>query len=222
MRTRDLYVLLASGLAAACGSTTTVDEFRATTHLMQIDAGDKVVILGRRDAGSYETDRSFVECLGDEIDDAHFEVMSEDAFIDAFYPWFEPRTAPKSLARVQKLMERDFVRARIEETRVRYLVWLDGEIETSGHAGSMSCAIGPAGGGCLGFSSWDKTAFFEAVVWDLKNLTEEARVRVDSEGTSYVIGVIAPIPLLSPVRSQACSGMGEQLKSYFTQVETEG
>jgi hypothetical protein len=31
-----------------------------------------------------------------------------------------------------------------------------------------------------------------------------------------VIGVIAPIPLLTPVRSEACSGMGEQLRSYFT------
>lgn len=218
MNTREVLVLLAAGMTAACGSTTTVDEFRPTTNLMEIGDGEKVVILGRRDAGHYETDRSFIECLGDEIDDAHFDVMSEDAFIDAFYPWFEPRTAPKSLARVQNLMERPFVRDRIHDTGVRYLVWLDGEIETSGHAGSMSCALGPAGGGCIGFSSWDKTAFFEAVVWDLENLTEEARVRVDSEGTSYVIGVIAPIPLLSPVRSQACSGMGEQLKSYFTKA----
>jgi hypothetical protein len=219
MNYRTVLMLVGAALGSACASTTTVDEFRSTTNLLQIADHEMVVILGRREAGSYETDRSFIECLGDEIDDAHFGVMSEDAFIDAFYPWFEPRTAPKSLARVQKLMERPFVRDRIAETGVRYLVWLDGEIETSGHAGSMSCAIGPAGGGCLGFSSWDKTAFFEAVVWDLANLTEEARIRVDSEGTSYIIGVIAPIPLLSPVRSQACSGMGQQLKSYFTQME---
>lgn len=218
IQTRITFLLAAGALLSACASTTTVDEFRPTTDLMQIGEDEKVVILGRRDAGHYETDRSFIECLGNQIDDAHFEVMGEDDFIDAFYPWFEPRTAPKSLARVQRLMERPFVRERIAQIGVRYLVWLDGEIETGGHAGSMSCALGPAGGGCIGFSSWDKTAFFEAVVWDLFNLTEEARVRVDSEGTSYVIGLIAPIPLLSPVKSQACSGMGEQLRSYFTKA----
>ena len=58
---------------------------------------------------------------------------------------------------------------------------------------------------------------FEAIVWDLVDLTEEARIRVDSEGTSYVIGIVAPIPLLTPVESQACAGMGKQLQSYFTQ-----
>jgi hypothetical protein len=80
----------------------------------------------------------------------------------------------------------------------------------------MSCSIGPGFGGCFGFTSWQKSAFFEAIVWDLKDLTEEARIRVDSEGTSYMIGVVAPIPLLTPVESEACSGMGEQLRAYFT------
>jgi hypothetical protein len=77
--------------------------------------------------------------------------------------------------------------------------------------------MGPAGAGCFGYTSWDKSAMFEAVVWDLVDLTEEARIRVDSEGTSYVIGIVAPIPLLTPVESQACAGMGEKLKSYFSQ-----
>ncbi len=57
---------------------------------------------------------------------------------------------------------------------------------------------------------------FEAVVWDLDDLTEEARIRVDSEGTSYVIGIVAPIPLLTPVKGDACDGMGDQLRSYFS------
>jgi len=60
---------------------------------------------------------------------------------------------------------------------------------------------------------------FEAVVWDLTDLAEEARIRVDSEGTSYVIGIVAPIPLLTPVEREACEGMGNQLLSYFSQEE---
>ena len=80
----------------------------------------------------------------------------------------------------------------------------------------MSCTIGPAGGGCFGFTQWDKTSIYEAIIWDLSNLTEKGRIRVDTEGTSYLIGVVAPIPLLSPVKSNACSGLGKQLSSYFS------
>ena len=142
--------------------------------------------------------------------------MPEQQFIDALYPWFEPRTAPKGLDPLKRLMERPPVREKLAAEQIRFLVLLDGEIATDGHAGSMSCSIGPGFGGCFGFTSWQKSAFFEAIVWDLKDLTEEARIRVDSEGTSYMIGVVAPIPLLTPVESEACSGMGEQLRAYFT------
>jgi hypothetical protein len=30
-----------------------------------------------------------------------------------------------------------------------------------------------------------------------------------------VIGIVAPIPLLSPVKSQACKGLGKQLRVFF-------
>ena len=214
-RLQSLVLSGMTGALAACGSTTTIDEFRANITPMEIEEGERVVVLGRRDAGHYETDRGFVECIGDEIDHGHIAVMAEDDFIDALYPWFEPRTAPKGLKRLKRLMERPFVRDKLLREKIRYLVWLDGEIESSGHAGSMSCALGPAGGGCFGFSTWEKQAFFEAIIWDLYELTEEARIRVDSQGTSYVIGVVAPIPLLTPVESEACNGLGKQLRSYF-------
>ena len=142
-------------------------------------------------------------------------MIPEQEFIDALYPWFEPRTAPKGIKRLRKLMSDPYVKERVRERNIRYMVWLDGEVETAGHAGSMSCGITATGGGCFGYTSWDKIVFFEALVWDLDDLTEEARIRVDAEGTSYVIGVVAPIPLLSPVKSQACEGMGDKLRSYF-------
>jgi len=206
----------AAGLLSGCAATTTIDEFRPTTELMDLGAGEKVVVLGRRDAGHYETDRDFVDCVGGKIKGPNVALMSEQEFIDAIYPWFEPRTAPKSLKRLTRLMEEPMVRERINERDIRYLVWLDGNTETQGAVGSMSCSITPAGGGCFGFAQWDKESAYEAVVWDLKDLTEKGRVRVDSEGTSYLIGVVAPIPLLSPVKSDACSGLGNQLRSYFS------
>ena len=208
--------LAATVLLSGCASMTTVDDFRPTTEPLDIRAGEKVVILGRRDVGHYETDRSFIACIGDEIDDAHFGVVPEQEFIDALYPWFEPRTAPKGLQRLKRLMQEPVIREKMKAEKIRYMVWLDGEIESQGQTGSMSCTLGPTGGGCFGFTSWDKSALFEAIVWDLEDLTEEARIRVDSEGTSYVIGIVAPIPLLTPVKSQACEGMGEKLRSYFS------
>lgn len=213
---RVLSFAMATAMLGACASTTTIDEVRLTAAPANLDAAEKVVVLGRRDAGHYETDRSFVQCIGGKIHGANISVMPEQQFIDALYPWFEPRTAPRGLDPLKRLMERPPVREKLEAEQIRYLVLLDGEIATDGHAGSMSCSIGPGFGGCFGFTSWQKTAFFEAVVWDLEDLAEEARIRVDSEGTSYMIGVVAPIPLLTPVESEACSGMGEQLKAFFT------
>jgi hypothetical protein len=200
-----------------CGSTTTVDDYRPTTEPIDIEASEKVAILGRRDAGHYETDRGFIDCLGDRLDNSDFQVMSEEEFVDALYPWFEPRTAPKHLKRLKKIMQEPVVQEKVKQENIRYLVWLDGEVESEGMSGAMSCGMGPAGAGCFGYTSWDKNATFEAIVWDLVDLTEEARIRVDSEGTSYVIGVVAPIPLLTPVESEACEGMGDQLRSYFSQ-----
>ena len=216
MRPTVFTIPLLAALLGGCAATTTIDEFRPTSAPIEISTGEKVVILGRRDAGHYETDRDFVDCVGSKLRKGDILVLEEEVFIDAIYPWFEPRTAPKSLKRLTRLMEEPMVKKKVASEDIRYLVWLDGTTETQGAAGSMSCSLTPAGGGCFGFTQWDKESQYEAIVWDLRDLTEKGRVRVDSEGTSYLIGVVAPIPLISPVKSDACSGLGKQLASYFS------
>ena len=94
--------------------------------------------------------------------------------------------------------------------------WEAGWGETHDQGGSISCAVGPGGGGCFGFAQWEKSSTYEAIVWDLTNLTEKGRLRVDSSGTSYLLGVVAPIPLLTPVKNDACTSLGTQLKQFFT------
>jgi hypothetical protein len=207
--------LIVAAAISGCASTTTIDDYRPTSEPIEIGLGEKVAVLGRSDAGHYETDRSFIDCLGGKLKRADFQVISEQEFVDALYPWFEPRTAPKHLGRLKKLMQDPVIQEKIRQENIRYLIWLDGEVESHGRTGSMACGMTGAGGGCFGYQSWDKNVVFEAVVWDLADLNEEARIRVDSEGTSYLIGVVAPIPLLTRVESQACEGMGEQLRSYF-------
>ena len=147
---------------------------------------------------------------------ADIGVLPEAQFIDSIYPWFEPRTAPKGLPRLKKLMRDPSIKTVIDNQSVRYLVWLDGSTETLDKGGSISCAIGPGGGGCFGFAQWNKLSVYEAIVWDLQDLQEMGRLRVDSEGTSYLIGAVAPIPLLTPVKSDACSSLGKQLKTFFS------
>jgi hypothetical protein len=210
-------LLVVAAALTGCASTTTIDDYRPTTEPIDIEVGEKVAILGRSDAGHYETDRDFADCLGDRLEHSNIQVMSEQEFMDALYPWFEPRTAPKHLKRLKQLMQDPVVQEKVQQERIRYLVWLDGKVQSHGMTGTMTCGMTGFGGGCFGYQTWDKEAMFEAIVWDMEDLTEEARVRVDSEGTSYVIGIVAPIPLLTRVKSQACEGLGERLRSYFSQ-----
>ncbi len=207
-----LFLVILSG----CSATTTIDEYRPSTEAIELNSDEKVVILGRRDAGHYETDREFIQCVAGKMQGADIAVLPEQVFIDSIYPWFEPRTAPKGLPRLKRLMQDPSVKGQVDQQSVRYLVWLDGSTETLDQGGSISCAVGPGGGGCFGFAQWDKLSVYEAIVWDMTNLQEMGRLRVDSEGTSYLIGAVAPIPLLTPVKADACSSMGKQLKSFFS------
>lgn len=213
--TRSLALLAAALWLAGCGATTTVDEYRSSDNPIIISGGEQLAILGRRDAGHYETDREFVDCIGSKVASEQVRVVAEQQFIDAIYPWFEPRVAPKTLGRLRRLLDNPLIEQRLEQLNLRYLVWVDGSTESAQPSGSMSCAIGPGGGGCFGFAQWEKSSIYEAIIWDLHDHTERGRVRVDSQGTSYLIGAVAPIPLLTPVKSDACAGLGGQLRAYF-------
>ena len=79
----------------------------------------------------------------------------------------------------------------------------------------MSCAIGPGGGGCFGFTTWEKTGTYEAIIWDLQKLKESGRVKVEARGSSYMVAIILPIPIVAQVQDQACDGIGLQLRTFF-------
>ncbi|MDG1819302.1 MAG: hypothetical protein P8H31_05665 [Porticoccaceae bacterium] len=211
-----LIAALTTALLTGCGATTSIDEYRPNNNIMEINSDESVVILGRRDAGHYDTDREFISCIGSKMQGADISVMPEQQFIDSIYPWFEPRTAPKGLKRLTYLMKDPDIKSQVDRQGVRYLVWLDGSTQTLEQGGSISCAIGPGAGGCFGFAQWEKSSIYEAIVWDLNDFSEKGRLRVDSSGTSYLIGAVAPIPLLTPVKKDACSSLGKQLKKFFS------
>jgi hypothetical protein len=209
-----LLLLLLTASLAGC-TTTEIDEFRqGATH---INAGEKIVILGRRQNNNYETEGSFVQCVANIVSSGRdgIEVIPEQSFLDAMFPFFEPRTAPMRTSHLQELMSLDVAAQKIEEFGVEYIVWLDGFTERSDSGGSMSCVIGPGGGGCFGFGTWTDDSSFEAEVWDLDTLQSVGSISTDANGQSYMPAVVIPIPLIARVEANACNGLGNQLKQFI-------
>ena len=205
--------LFVVGFLANCTSTT-VDEFRQGET--GIESDESIVILGRRQASDYETRSEFVECVGERMTrgEGAISVVPEQEFIDAMFPWFEPRTAPLRTGDLEQLMAEDVVARKMNEVRIRYIVWVDGRTETSGRTGSISCTVGPAGGGCFGFGTWEDDANFDARVWDVSSLRNVGTINADATGQSYLPALVVPIPLIARVEANACSRLATQLKDF--------
>jgi hypothetical protein len=211
---RPLLALFALVSLCAC-TTTEIDEFRqGDTDIANFE---KIVILGRRQNNNYETEGSFVNCVADVVSEGKdgINVVDERQFLDAMFPFFEPRTAPMRTSHLRELMGIDIARQKLEEFGIEYIVWLDGFTERSEEAGSISCAVGPGGGGCFGFGTWQDDSTFEAEVWDLDSMEVVGSISTDANGQSYMPALVVPIPLIARVEANACRGLGHQLKDFI-------
>ena len=200
-------------LLASCTSTT-VDEFRQGAT--GINSDESVVILGRRHSSDYETRAEFVDCVGERMTTGNdaLAVIPEKQFVDAMFPWFEPRTAPLRTRDLERLMSEPVVADKMAEFGVRYMVWLDGFTKTSGRTGTISCTVGPGGAGCFGFGSWEDDSTFDARVWDVASLQNVGTISTDATGQSYVPALVIPIPLIARVEANACIRLADQLKQF--------
>lgn len=150
-----------------------------------------------------------------------FKIYGEQEFQDALYPWFEPSTAPSNANGLKALLERPGVTERLQQIRVRYVVWLDGNTVRKDGGGGVSCTLAAGVPACLGVGWWDKEGDYVATVWDLQNATEIGEVNANVTGTSVFIGAVAPIPIIVPVQGKACDRMSEQLRSFLTGGDLE-
>ncbi len=211
---RQVLALSAVALLSSC-TTTEIDEFRqsATT----IAEGESIVILGRRQNNNYETEGSFVNCVANVVSSGQngINVINEQEFLDAMFPFFEPRTAPMRTGHLEQLMAVDVAAQKMEEFGIEYIVWLDGITQRSDQSGSISCTIGPGGGGCFGFGTWSDDSNFEAEIWEIDTLTTVGSISTEANGQSYMPAVVVPIPLIARVEANACSGLGNQLKQFI-------
>ena len=213
-----LLVMLLGGCVNA-----TVDEMTYNEPVAGIGESS-VVILGRRHKPDYDTEIEFIECIGDHIHngDPNIEVINEIAFLNQFYPWFEPRTAPLQPQTIDRLLQLPPVAARFEEMKLEYMIWIDGTT-TGGYggdlneAGSMSCGIGPGMAGCFGFGTWGTESEYEATIWDFTDRVEVGRVNAAASGQSYMPAIIVPIPIVAPVQGTACDSLGDQLLEYLSE-----
>ncbi len=205
-------VLLLSGCVTA-----TVDEmvFNEPTE----GIGDAtVVILGRRHISDHYTEPDFVRCVAKHVarKDNSIVILGELEFVNLLYPWFEPRTAPLRPVDLKKLLQHPPVARIMAELNTAYMIWINGSTERTDATGTMSCAIGPGGGGCFGFMHWSDESDYEAVIWDFTDQAEVGRVSATASGQSYMPAVIIPIPIIAPVQGTACNGIGDQLLEFLS------
>ncbi len=216
MSWRNALIGLCLLVLQAC-VTSSVDEVVYQEPVGEL--GDaSVVILGRRHASDYETEPDFVDCVGDHIKsgDKSLHIISELEFMNAIYPWFEPRTAPLRPTDIERLMQVKPVRAKLLELKTEYMIWIDGSTIRTEGSGSMTCGIGPGGAGCFGFGTWGNDSNYEVVIWDITDQVEVGRMSTTATGQSYMPAIVIPIPIIAPVQGTACDALGQQLLQFLS------
>jgi hypothetical protein len=207
-----LAILLLGGCV-----TSTVQEIReADTGMVE---GESIVVLGRSTLPSKtETEHGFVSCVSRNVSGGRggLQVVDEQTFRDALFPWFEPRTAPANTSDLPELINEPFLAARLEELGLRYLVWIEGDTDRTDSGGSLTCSVTTAGAGCFGFLTWENDSSYEASVWDIRTGASAGRISSEAVGTSYMPAVIVPLPFIARVRANACNRMADQLKAFLT------
>ena len=210
-----LFTVALLGLVLTGCASTRVEERRdASTGMSDQEA---IVLLGRASYSDRETETSFTDCVASALakGERPLRLVTQKEFKDQLYPWFEPRTAPTSSKDLAKLFARPGVQKRIIETEVRYLAWISGDTITTDSGGSFSCTLSSFGGGCFGVSYWEEDASYEASIWDVENMTTSGQISADANGTSYLAGVILPIPIIARPGNAACKALANQLREFL-------
>ena len=181
-----------------------------------IASHEAVVLLAKPHVEGITAEDDFMDCVGDKMaKSTGIQVRPNDAFVDSMFPWLEPSTAPQRPEGVTKLLSRDVVADRVTQSGVRYLIWIDGATRQTDSGGSITCTLGPAGGGCIGFGWWEKESDYQAVVWDLNTAKTAGSVSTNVTGTSALVGVLVPLPFIARVQGTACDRLAGQLGAFL-------
>jgi hypothetical protein len=211
---RALPILAVSLACSACMTTRVEESKNAATGL---GSGESVVILATSYHKGKATENDFVECVSAEVQSGRgaVKVYSSGEFTDALFPWFEPRIMPQTPEALPELLSRPGVSERIAQRGIRYVVWVNGTTERTSQSGSMSCAIGPGGGGCFGLTWWEDQASYDATIWDLQQKIDTGKVSTDAHGTSMIPALIIPLPFIARTQTAACKSLAGELQQFI-------
>lgn len=205
---------LAAAAALSGCVTATVQEVREADT--GIRAGETIVVLGRKHKTRGETETDFVDCVSRQVAAQDLAVMSEQSFVDATFPWFEPRTAPLDVRDFAEVIAQPLLAERIREIGVRYLVWIEGSTVRSSETGTVNCTMVSGGiPACFGFLSWENDSNYEASVWDAEQGIHVGRLSSEAAGTSFIPALVVPIPIIARVRQGACGALADQLRTFL-------
>ncbi|MGI9272321.1 MAG: hypothetical protein ACR2QT_11135 [Woeseiaceae bacterium] len=211
---RASVCVIGAAMVSGCVTSRVEDARISSTG---IEAGEGVVVMAKSYHLGNETEEKYIQCVEKALKrgSSGLRVIPHRQFVDSLFPWFEPRTAPAETKHLPKLMGYPGVVRSIEQQKVRYIIWLDGDTERVAGGGSLSCAAGPGGGGCFGFAWWQNDADYEASVWDLNELESAGTVTTDVSGTSFLPALVVPIPLIARAQSKACKALAGQLQQFI-------
>lgn len=211
---RILAAVLCSAAVSACMHART-DEVREMATV--VGATEGIVVLAKPQTDGAGTEAKFLDCVGDKLKQGAngFKVHDNEQFVNAMFPWFEPSTAPVRPEAVAELLAHTQVAQRLEQTGVRYVVWVNGVTRKTDSGGSLACGAAPGAAGCIGFGWWEKESDYQATVWDLKQSRSAGTVSTDVTGTSALVGAIVPLPFIARVQGTACNRLSTQLRSFL-------
>ena len=202
-------------LVAGCVQTTVQGVRQAEAYLGE---SESIVILSRKHKTQGETEDDFVTCLSNHVNTGSdaLSVLSEREFVNATFPWFEPRTAPLTMTDLAEVISRRLISERIEEIGVRYLVWIEGTTQRSDESGSLQCTVVTGGiPACFGFLSWESGSNYEASVWDVERGMTVGTLSSEAAGTSFVPAVVIPLPFIARVQEKACANLSDEIKKFL-------
>lgn len=209
-----LVTTLIASYLSGCMTTRVEESKNAATGIRK---GESVVIMEASYHTGNETEDNFIDCVSKKIQNGsnRINVFPDEEFVDALFPWFEPRTMPQGPEGLPDLFARPGVSERLKDGGVRYIIWVTGETEQSASGGSLSCAIAPGGGGCFGLAWWEDDASYTAAIWDINDRTSAGEVSTNVHGTSVIPALIIPLPLIARTQAAACKGLARELQSFL-------
>jgi hypothetical protein len=211
----QLFALAIIGVCLTGCMTTRVEESKnSATGILD---GESVVILEASYHTGNDTEDGFLDCVSSTIQKGSngISVYPDEKFIDALFPWFEPRSMPQGPEALPDLIKRPGVSERLKASHVRYIIWISGDTERSSSGGSLSCAIAPGGGGCFGLAWWENDSSYVAAIWDINDGKSAGEVSTDVHGTSVIPAIVIPVPLIARTQAAACKGLARELQVFI-------